>query len=659
MKITLLRVTLISALLVSASELSSQVTIGATVAPEKGAILQLKDSTTNDNNSVVNASKGLALPRVKLTDINKLKPMYSYADQANTPSADDEKKHTGLLVYNIEKCISSGKGLYVWTGTEWLAQCDVFVPTLSQTYFDLLSGVDARGPITAQDLQVTWGGASTGATWDVIPEIGGGVPLTSPAANGNLDSYPYTMSILPTTMTITPTTPWQSLQSKIVFKNLASDCGVEDIVTINQTNYALKANNTLGSSAFVYSTATSTSFAVQSNAMWKISKIVDPNNILASTTLSVGSQYGQELKDGSTPPAQAFGLTTNLSPKKYDNSVITLQDVAEAKRFHDVEITVLSCQGLTDPTLEEWAERLGFSTLEISNVSDAQSGSSVVKNGYQLHRDQDGNLFISSEFGLDANSADGRNRWMAVNLIAQTFSATGRTGDDAQVNAGYLEFTGGNTSAWAAWCYTGGGHPLYSLLYDANKRMGKQYNWAAATNNRGQYALDGTQLDATGMREINDGENSSSPQARIQGICPNGWHLPSDAEWTQLEQEINTNTNKYAYISDVNATITIGEVGWRGSTHGQAMKDVCPIPNKTSATNGASRSIGSHGFGIMLVGYSYSTWSADSASRNMFWTSSGNDTNYAWLREFNASSSSVLRHVNSRGMMYSIRCKKD
>lgn len=330
------------------------------------------------------------------------------------------------------------------------------------------------------------------------------------------------------------------------------------------------------------------------------------------------------------------------------------------KRFHDVEITVLSCQGTTDPTLEEWAERMGFSTLEISNVSDAQSGSSDVKNGYQLHRDQDGNLFISSEFGLDAKSTDGKNRWMIVNLSANTFSATGRTGDDAQVNSSFIEFTGGSTGKWATWCYTGGQHPLYPNLYNDNKRMGKQYNWAAATNNRGQYSLDGTQVNADGGIEINDGENSSTPQtAKIQGICPNGWHLPSDAEWTQLEQEINTNTNKYAYISDANATITVGEIGWRGSTHGQAMIDVCPQPGKTIATNGASRAIDSYGFGIMLVGYSFSTWSADQGSKNMFWTSSGDSTTNAWYRQFEASTTKVLRNINTRGIMYSIRCKKD
>lgn len=33
---------------------------------------------------------------------------------------------------------------------------------------------------------------------------------------------------------------------------------------------------------------------------------------------------------------------------------------------------------------------------------------------------------------------------------------------------------------------------------------------------------------------MNDTINSETFPNRIQGVCPTGWHVPSDAEWTQL-----------------------------------------------------------------------------------------------------------------------------
>lgn len=107
----------------------AQVTIGTGEEPIAGALLQLK-SIDNITDDTKNAYKGLALPRVTLSDKNQLYPMFlnspddptsgpDAAYQADKPGID--KSHTGLIVYNLtgdddkELCL----GLNQWDGEKW------------------------------------------------------------------------------------------------------------------------------------------------------------------------------------------------------------------------------------------------------------------------------------------------------------------------------------------------------------------------------------------------------------------------------------------------------------------------------------------------------------------------------------------------------------
>ena len=94
----------------------SQVTIGSMSAPLKGVLLELKEAESVNGES--NSQKGLVLPRVFLTAIDKLSPMLTESD----PDYENLKSgHTGLVVYNVNTGFSSGKGAYVWDGTKWVS----------------------------------------------------------------------------------------------------------------------------------------------------------------------------------------------------------------------------------------------------------------------------------------------------------------------------------------------------------------------------------------------------------------------------------------------------------------------------------------------------------------------------------------------------------
>jgi uncharacterized protein (TIGR02145 family) len=52
---------------------------------------------------------------------------------------------------------------------------------------------------------------------------------------------------------------------------------------------------------------------------------------------------------------------------------------------------------------------------------------------------------------------------------------------------------------------------------------------------------------------------------RVQGICPQGWHVPSDAEWMRMEAFLGMGSD------------TIGMAMWRGTDQGAQIKEAGPI----------------------------------------------------------------------------------
>lgn len=102
----------------------SQVTIGHETAPEKGALLQLKDQVQSTVGGITSEKGGLLLPRVHLNQKDELYPFFTagapdYIGQART---DAQANHTGLIVYNlnIDPIAGFEAGIYEWNGAKWL-----------------------------------------------------------------------------------------------------------------------------------------------------------------------------------------------------------------------------------------------------------------------------------------------------------------------------------------------------------------------------------------------------------------------------------------------------------------------------------------------------------------------------------------------------------
>ncbi|STZ27894.1 hypothetical protein [Myroides odoratus] len=87
-----------------------QVVVGGATYPVEGALLDIKEYQADAENTT--ATKGLLLPRVKLSDLSSLKPVVQTETEVN------KKEHIGLQVYHIGDD-EIPAGIKTWNGSIW------------------------------------------------------------------------------------------------------------------------------------------------------------------------------------------------------------------------------------------------------------------------------------------------------------------------------------------------------------------------------------------------------------------------------------------------------------------------------------------------------------------------------------------------------------
>lgn len=118
-----------------------------------------------------------------------------------------------------------------------------------------------------------------------------------------------------------------------------------------------------------------------------------------------------------------------------------------------------------------------------------------------------------------------------------------------------------------------------------------------------------------------------------RNICPTGWHLPSDAEWTVLTSFLG------------GESVAGGKLKEAGTSHWAS-------PN-TGTTNSSS-------FTALPGGYRYYGGAFDSiGSFGYWWSSTGGSTSDAWGRSMNYGGSNAFRGFFNPPHGFSVRCIKD
>ncbi|MEI7620551.1 MAG: FISUMP domain-containing protein [Candidatus Falkowbacteria bacterium] len=132
----------------------------------------------------------------------------------------------------------------------------------------------------------------------------------------------------------------------------------------------------------------------------------------------------------------------------------------------------------------------------------------------------------------------------------------------------------------------------------------------------------------------------------VQGICPTGWHIPTDAQQNILDQ----------YLTDSPNTCDANRNGnWGCANAGGKLKEV-GFAHWNSPNTGATDSVG---FTALPAG-SRSGGGSFSSNRTgtVFWSSSISGPS-AWARLLGTSNSGTVRYLDGQAYAFSVRCLKD
>ena len=217
--------------------------------------------------------------------------------------------------------------------------------------------------------------------------------------------------------------------------------------------------------------------------------------------------------------------------------------------------------------------------------------------------DYDGNIYNWSRIG--------EQTWMIENLKSTHYS------DGTEIPL--VESVYG----WENLDDTDKGYSYFENSASNSDVYGALYNWAAVMNN----------------------ENSSDNiPSGVQGVCPTGWHLPSDAEWKEIEVFLGMDT------------VDVDNIGWRGVNQSGKMKEAgtehWDSPN-TGATNES-------GFTALPGGYRiyYGTFN-ELGFGAYFWSATEFNGSQSWKRYFHADNKTVGRKMELKNSGFSVRCVKD
>jgi uncharacterized protein (TIGR02145 family) len=204
--------------------------------------------------------------------------------------------------------------------------------------------------------------------------------------------------------------------------------------------------------------------------------------------------------------------------------------------------------------------------------------------------DIDGNVYKTIKIGNQV--------WMAENLKVTRY----RNGDPIPSATSKSQWKNLRSGAYCAYNNNNGNVSTYGLLY----------NW---------YAID-------------DSRN----------IAPEGWHMPTDEEWKELEMHLGMSRSE------------ADDTGWRGTDEGGKLKEA-GTTHWSSPNSGATNSSGFTALpggyrllnGTFLLMGDYGDWWSDTAYSSVF----------AWRRSLSYDSSGVYRDYNDRQSGFSVRLVRD
>ena len=137
--------------------------------------------------------------------------------------------------------------------------------------------------------------------------------------------------------------------------------------------------------------------------------------------------------------------------------------------------------------------------------------------------------------------------------------------------------------------------------------------------------------------------SSTANPSGVQGVCPIGWHVPSDAEWTQLTDFVSTQSQHLCNGNSNNiAKALSSKILWVTNNIS------CNVGNSLEDNN-------TTGFSALPAGMNNNFFS----NRAYFWSATMPNSNSAVARYLSSNSETVFSYNSSISALCSVRCVKD
>ena len=181
----------------------------------------------------------------------------------------------------------------------------------------------------------------------------------------------------------------------------------------------------------------------------------------------------------------------------------------------------------------------------------------------------------------------GSQVWASENLNVDRF----RNGDPIPQAKTKEEWKRAGVNKQPAWCY-------YNNDPKNGESYGKLYNWYAVSDRR--------------------------------GLAPDGWHIPSGAEWTKLTDFLGGDEVAGDKMKSTN--------GWKNNGNGTNTNGFNGLPGGYRGSGGTFGSVGKDGY---------------------WWSSTEYSTTNAWPCALGYGAGSVSRNIHNKVRGFSVRCLRD
>lgn len=247
-----------------------------------------------------------------------------------------------------------------------------------------------------------------------------------------------------------------------------------------------------------------------------------------------------------------------------------------------------------------WVISIAFFILLMGSNSCSKKNEPI---SYQIERDNDGNFFKTVTIGTQV--------WMAENLKSTKYrngDPIPNMGDEATWRSQYLQ----DNIAIGGYCW-------YNDGTGYKKSYGGFYNWYAVNDSR--------------------------------QIAPPGWHVPTDVEWTTLENYLITNGYNYdgTKTEDKIAKAMASTTDWLASTNpGSIGNSDYPVVRNKSGFTAIPGGYRNYDGAFLNVGIS-----------DDWWSTTADTAGVAWFRNLYNSYSDLYRDTYPKSAGFSVRCIRD